>query len=1350
MILALKNSLKWLYTSIAVLIVVIAVIVQLGRSLSPSLSQYPQQVSRYLSNQFNAQVTIQALSAEWSGLKPFVMVKDLRIADDKNHQLLALSSAQLRLDLTRSLIHLRPVWSVLSISDVQLDFEQTQDGYWHLRGLTPREKIEKEESLNLDGLTDMLLLSRRIELTKTSLNFHFASGDKSQLFSPLIRMESDGAFHRLQLQVDVDKTPKALQVVVEAKGDPRQREKSRVKGYVELNNFPTSEPVAAASAFLLRGIKAQIQSEGNINGKAWFNSRKDHEGFDWVSLVSIDRLSAPLFSRKLSLDHFSTQIVGNWLYSGKLFCSFQDLNAHVNEFAIEHVNIAASIAELNAPLVVHLQKLDLQKLNKTLSSSGILGDGKLQRTLQTLNPRGELTEFSLAIPTHNPVEWQLDANLNQVGVDPWTGVPGLQKVDGFVHASQTGGFVDINSRNGFSMHYYPTYSAPMEYASARGQVAWYLRPEQNQIYVNSGLLEFNNDNESARGYMWLALPWVHNTGDTDLYLQIGANNLNASLYKKYTPDVVPKSLLTWLEKGIGSQNVGHVNEVGFIYRGTLSGHIAASRNYQLFVDMQNASLNYHPEWPSLTGIKGRLLVDADHVKASVDSAKLFESDVTATDIEVYPNPQGGGELLNVVGAVSGSADDGLRVLRESMLRRYLGASMDSWRMQGNLQTNINIAVPLNEDQPGARQQVDVDLLAPEFSLSNLRLTLKDVQGKISFNETAGLSSQGLQAQLFSEPISLQLSTQQTEKDLDIKSKTVIEAKGVVNSKRLAAWSNRPELLFLQGNIPYQTQIVLNHRTQGSDAIPYALVNVNSNLKGVAVQLPEPYGKSVDQEHPLSFGLSLFDKLSLIDIHWGDQVQTLFLLDPSNDNQLMGANVAIGAPAQLPAMPQFLVSGRLPTFEYDFWKKVFDRYQDYQAQIDIQNGAPIRNIENTTEVAGLPFRADLLLARHPVGPLTLENLRVTAEKKIDSWVIGLDNPVVKGRLQVFNDAHQPLLIDLQQLHLTQSLLGGEAQAGKISGPKLDPRTLPQADLKIHSLFLDGNNYGDWALELRPQPDGVLFDKIQGSVKGVRVVGFEQEEQGAKLYWKQDESGYSSHFVGSLKANNLSDVLQQWQKPDMLESESAHFKADISWSGDPRDFALKKLSGDVSVNVLKGRFKRNPSPGSDGFLRLMAILNFDSLARRLRLDFSDLYKSGLAYDRIDGLVNFQPGLMTFKEPLIVATPSSRLQLAGKLDMEREKINARLIATLPVVGNFTFATALLTGLPAAAGIYVASKLFKKQVDQATSISYRIHGGWDNPVMNFDRLFESEDDLLQKADQQTEEKAPARRRKLVPQKKH
>lgn len=1372
MIAVLRKLVKWFYICFAVAAISLAVVVQAGRSFSHLVKDYPEQISRYFSSQFNANVSIGSLSAEWDGLKPMLDVRQLRIASHSNQPILALDHAALRLNLLDSILHARLVWSSLTVAQVRVEFMQTADGRWHIAGLPLRED---KNPAQLDSLIDMLLLSRHIEVDKSQFSFHFASGANTLLESPWVRIDNADGFHRLSLQMDVDKHPKSVRLVIEANGDPRKKGFSS-DAFLQLDQFPTGEPIAAASALLLQGIKAEVHSEGTLNAKLWFKSRPQQEGFEVVGQMGVERLSLPIIGRQLVLDSLTTEVVGSGLSSGKWQLALQNINTKVNDHLIEHVNLAASVTAPDAPLVLHMQSINLAHLNQALDSAGLFGDMRLRDTMRSLNPQGELRDIEVAIPLQKPSDWQLRANLNQVSSSAWQGVPSLKKLDGFVMAGQGGGYVDINSQQGFSMHFSPTYSGPMEFARAKGRVAWWLQPQNNQVYVNSGALEFDNGDEKAKGYMWLALPWKHGSGDVDLYLQIGARQLGASQYSKFVPAVVPQSLLKWLSESIGEQNSGYASEGGFVYRGTLSSRDRANHSHQLYLDIHHAQLKYHPEWPALEDLSGRLLLDDAIVAASVDSATLFSSQVAQTQIHVAPNPSGQGALLKVNGTVTGAAADGLRVLRESMLRQYIGASMDSWTLEGNMQTQVNIAVPLDKGAAGAAQQIDIDLTAPVFTMGNLKLNMRDIAGHISFNQDTGLASQDLKGWLFDEPVQALLGS----KKQGSASQTFVQVKGEVDSRELARWSQRPEALFLAGKIPYAANVELNHRAQvaavaaplsadptktpeaaaSSGAIstaPFALVTVTSQLAGVAVNLPAPYGKTEATERPLVYRMALRDSSSLVDITYGDNLQAMFELEPHNNNRLRNANIDLGGHALLSREPQFLLSGNLPSLDIEPWKKVQRHYLDYTKQLnaDAEKNQP-DSAESDALVAGLPFRASVLLGHYQVGPLSLDNIDVNAARLRDAWTVQFSNPLVVGDIYLPNDAIKPLQINLQQLHLSREILEGKkanldaagesldtdgkepqadaqplAQAGNIigeegiKGPTIDPRSLPFANVTVRQLFLDEKNYGSWSLQIRPNAQGVLFDNIHGTVRDITVSGADDPLAGAKLTWKLSEQGPQTHFIGSLSATNLSSVLQAWQKPDTIESSAAQFRVDINWQGDPQDFGLKKLSGNMDIWIEKGRFKRNPSVGSDGFLRLMSILNFDSLARRLRLDFSDLYKSGLAYDQISGKVNFEPGIMTFAEPLVVQTPSSRLQMAGKLDLKREKVDTRLVATLPVAGNLTFVAALAAGLPAAGGIYLVSKLFKKQVDQAASVSYRITGGWDDPNMSFDRLFESEESL-------------------------
>ncbi|HTF94703.1 MAG TPA: AsmA-like C-terminal region-containing protein [Cellvibrio sp.] len=1361
---ALRKLVKWFYFLIALTLILLAVLVQSGRSFSHLLGDYEQNIANYFSSKLNAQVNIGQIESDWTGLKPSIVIQDFSIKSYSGQPIIALEQARLRLDILDSLLNLRPVWSNLILQQVDVSFAQTEEGFWQIPGLPHLAKPDEEkrdQRAQLDALIDMLLLSTRIEFQRSHINFAFNSGQQMVLDSPYLLLENADDFHRLSLQIDVDEQPRSIFMVMEGNGDPRDQQHFHSKGYLQLNRFPTSEPIAAASAFLLGG-KSVVNAEGQVDANIWFETRKEGKGYDLIGSLGVQRLSIPLGERHLALDDFATELAGFWLPGGEWRLGLQQINAAMKEQQISGVNIAATSTGFQQPVKVNLDSIDLERLNHILDDAGVLGTGRLQEVFKTLDPRGHLRNIQLSLPIKQPKEWQLRANLNQVAVNAWQGVPALVGVDGYVQAGQQGGFVDIDARQRFSMHYNPTYSAPMVYDSAKGQIAWHLQREKNQIYVNSGLLEFRQGEEIARGYMWLGLPWQRNTGDIDLFLQVGGQNLNASKYKKYTPATVPASLAEWLAKSVGLDNPGKATEAGFVYRGTLNTKNPMARTYQLYLNLEQTSLNYHPGWPALAELDGRLLITDAQVAASVSAAKVFESQLTQAEVRANPLAQGRGSLLQIKGQIKGPASDGIRVLREGEMRKYMGASLDSWAMQGQMNAQLDLDIPIGtgeEKSVGHRQQVDVDLQAPLFELQNLNLSVTDLSGRISYNSDTGVSSRELRGHVFDQLLQAQLNTQKLEGF----NKTLISLDGKVEARKLAFWSNRPEVLFMEGNLPYQMMVELNHRprstitpelrpdTQEEIAVTpaafaseaFASITVTSNLQGVNVDLPAPYGKKAEELRPFVFQYWLQDIQSQVHLAYGDDVQALLRMDRRR-NHLLTANIALGKDTKPSHNAEFLVSGYVPSVELDPWKAVQAKYLAYTEQLapvvvnSLQNPGSPQEIEDMLatksaevgKIAGLPFRTDLVVGRYELGSLNLTDLSVVAVPVQTGWYLQVNNPQVAGELTIPSNQFTPLDVKLEYLTITKEALGQVEEADSGTEPVepagdrlLDPRKLPLANISINNLSYDADNFGSWSLQLRPNSKGVAIENIRGAIRGVTVHGAD-EKQGAQMFWQYTPQGMQTRFIGTLVAGDMGAVLREWEKPDTIESQLARFNADLFWRGSPQDFQIVELGGEMKIHMQNGRFKREANAG-DGVLRLLSILNFDSLARRMRLDFSDLYKSGLAYDDINGKVRFNQGTVVFEEPLLVRTPSSGLQMAGTINLRDETIDTRLVATLPVASNLTFFAALATGLPAAAGVYLVSKLFKKQVDQATSISYTIEGNWDQPRMSFDRLFESEKSL-------------------------
>jgi len=102
-----------------------------------------------------------------------------------------------------------------------------------------------------------------------------------------------------------------------------------------------------------------------------------------------------------------------------------------------------------------------------------------------------------------------------------------------------------------------------------------------------------------------------------------------------------------------------------------------------------------------------------------------------------------------------------------------------------------------------------------------------------------------------------------------------------------------------------------------------------------------------------------------------------------------------------------------------------------------------------------------------------------------------------------------------------------------------------------------------------------------------------------------------------------------------------------------------------------------------------------------------------------VEFDEGRARLLDPLKMQMPSGRMSMEGEFNLLNETADAQLVATLPVATNLPWVVALLGGIPAAAGVYVTSKIVEKQVDRLSSISYNLNGPWDDIEVSVDKIF-------------------------------
>src|SRR3990167_6423324 len=106
----IRRSLKWLWYSVAALIIGVAVLVSIGRLLLPQAYQLKPQFEQYLADRTGATVRIREVHGAWRGYGPELRVLGIELlAPDTGEPLLTIGRFEAALDLPRSLLSLHAV-----------------------------------------------------------------------------------------------------------------------------------------------------------------------------------------------------------------------------------------------------------------------------------------------------------------------------------------------------------------------------------------------------------------------------------------------------------------------------------------------------------------------------------------------------------------------------------------------------------------------------------------------------------------------------------------------------------------------------------------------------------------------------------------------------------------------------------------------------------------------------------------------------------------------------------------------------------------------------------------------------------------------------------------------------------------------------------------------------------------------------------------------------------------------------------------------------------------------------------------------------------------------------------------
>jgi uncharacterized protein (TIGR02099 family) len=1276
---------KKIWGVLAAFIIVCAVVVQIGRQAAPLVEKHKQKIETYLSSRLNVGVTVNKLLFNWDGLRPELTFSSLIFVNDSGEEILSVDNASAKIDVMSSLFQLEPkVWH-LDLQGVNAKLFQSDSQAWYFL---------KKSSQNISSPISIFLNARDINISNVTIDFFSSTEQKYQLVLSRVSAQNQSGFHRMSGELESSNNAERLNFVIEGEGNLNHWREFSGEAYLSVSDFQFQKTTELFSNWK-KPIK--IFPESSLNSEIWVNFTPGE-----VAQFSGHLATAPVLSSQepTLINSAHTDLWGYWgaLTNWQLQLQAMTLVDKKSERAIDVIT-----TKMGKKISVYSPELELQGWSNFVLEKNVLPES-IAKIIESLSLTGMAKNVMVGLDLDNPADARVEANVKATTLESWKGIPQVAGLDGYLNIGRSDGYVEIDSQQSFYAKFPNLYDEGFYFEKASGRVVWLIDKEKNYVRAYSDLLSLKGELGDVEGYFSVDSAHQINTRPGQVILSLGLSNAKAQVYQSLIPRQTPESLTQWLDSSIKG---GEVAQAGFVYRGeTVAG--STNRSIQLGLSIDDSKLKYHPDWPEVSDCDADLVVDNNDIEGQLYQGRFLQSQINTASVSVFENPEGEGPLLHLVGAVVGPAQDGLNFIQQSPLRRSLGKSLVSWALSDDLTTDVLLDVPLMSNQPGLQQQVSVQIDGSKLSIDNLNLTLGSVSGELKYSSSQGLTANSLVADFWGNPVTAVISSQLDGLDSGI----LVAMKGNVDMTALAHWSARPELLFARGDTTFSTELFVPGYSKQGSAKPISFV-ARSQLFGVDVELPAPYGKKNNEVKDITFAMTLSPDNTSYKLDYESGLRAHLV---SKKNKPLVGEIALQKKLKNNQSKNIWVTGRLNDITGDELLASVKSYQKYSAEIKSSKNKSF--LLGQSKASLLKFDIDLI--DFSWKDFEFDTIHVAQGQIEGGWSFAFDHDVARGRFG-WLDSDEILMVDLESLRLTTSKAGDSSDGFRDDVlQNFDFDSVVSANIKIKKLELNRQDFGSWSFDVEPQPQGLLLNNLIGSVRGINISG-KEENAGATLSWASLDGDSRSYFSGELRMQDLGDVLSAWGQPDAVSSKSTYYYADISWPGSPALLDIKALQGEININLNEGRFKKSNDPASSAFLRLMGLFNFDSWVRRLQLDFSDVYKSGMAFDTVRGTLSFEEGMAKIKSPIKVETPSSKFQMGGEIDLINEKIDASLVATLPVGGNITTIAALAAGLPAAAGVYLISKLLDKQIKKLTSVSYKINGSWNKPEITLDRLFDS-----------------------------
>lgn len=886
--------------------------------------------------------------------------------------------------------------------------------------------------------------------------------------------------------------------------------------------------------------------------------------------------------------------------------------------------------------------------------------------IQRLAPTGTVRELELYLDLPDEAgrlpDAFLDARFERVSVEAIGRWPAIDNLSGRLSGDTWQGTGELDALEA-RVTFLTLFRQPIDVTAGAALVEW--QRDEAGLQLRFPRVTLENDDASIEAALALRLPGGGASPELELEARVQPVGIEAA--GRYLPvEYMSPNIVAWLDRAL---RAGAINEARVEFDGPTRAFPFRGDEGRFTADLTIAGgeLEFDPGWPVATGLEASVRFENEGLWAEVSMAKALGISAEQLRIAIPDLREG---QLRLQGRARGSLAAMRRfALATENLEAILGPGLAPATVSGGrVAADIDLELPLRSVKD-FRARIGLEIINGEISYGFLGEPLHDLDVFIDIDNTRVTSRRG-SATLAGRPLTAQVSVTDS-------GAVRVDTAGRLDADGLARVLRLPLENFVSGEAAWEGHV--RFPTPGSDEV--LELEISSSLAGVAVKLPEPFRKGVEESHSLIVRVR-FPEPKLMDgeLEWEHALRIAARVEFSGDESVLRA-----VPGALPGSPEGLViSGAVQQLDLGQWLATEFPRQD--------------------DTGGLEqwLAGGRLLVGELTAPLSrFEDLLLDLRRAGNRWHLGLSGDRVEGQLELpfamFGD--EPLVATLSRLWLgAVDKEEQDDQAANAPPVFVPPSKVPPLDIEIDDFRFGEVRLGSVTARVLHEGDGIDLVGLEALGAGFII----QAEGRSRLGPGIDDSRLSLR----LQSNNVGATQEFMGFRRSMDSRDGLFEAEASWTDGLRSDWLSAIEGTGKIQIRNGTLV-GVEPGAG---RVFGLLSIQALPRRLALDFKDVFGEGTRFDRITGDFRFTGG-SAYTENLLMQGPAADIVVVGRTGLVARDYDQTAVIAADLGRAFPVAGTVVAGPAVGAALFLLSEVLRKPFQ--TQITYRMTGSWDDPVI-------------------------------------